>query len=90
MENDHTIKTDTDRIEALEALIYRTNIVNGKEIKLSSDIYICGRGGKHEQFMLCLRTPAIGSNERVILASSMRELIDQLIDYERSTPASLG
>lgn len=77
------MNTDTARIEALEALIHRTELVNGKEIKVSSDIFISGRWGKDESFMLCLRKLSINNFEKVFFANSLREIADKLIEYNQ-------
>ena len=74
------MNTDTDRIEALESLVHRTT---NRETPESSDLYVSGRWGENESFMLCLRDESRGSNEKVLFASSLRQLIDQLIDYKR-------
>ena len=80
------MNTDTDRIEALEALVHR---IIPKDTLASSDLYISGRWGERS-FMLCLRNEHLGDNEKVLFASSLRELVDKLIDYERYTTASIG
>jgi hypothetical protein len=77
------MNTDTDRIEALEALIHRTELVNGKEVKVSSDMFISGGWGECEHFMLYLRKCSISGIEKALSANSLRQLADKLIEYNQ-------
>ena len=74
------MNTDTDRIEALEALVNR---VTYEQEKVSSELYICGRWKDHKSFMLCLRNEFIGNNEKVLFANSLRQIADKLIEYNQ-------
>ena len=77
------MNTDTDRIDALEALLDRTDLVNGKEVKVTSDIFMSGRWKYDESFMLCLRKLSINNYEKVFFASSLRQIADKLIEYNQ-------
>ena len=77
------MNTDTDHINAFEALLDRTAIVNGKEFKVTSDMFISGQWKDDESFMLCLRELGINNFEKVFFANSLRQMADKLIEYNQ-------
>ncbi len=74
------MNTDTDRIDALESIVHRTT--NRKDLA-ASELYICGRWGDDKPFMLCLRDESRGGNEKILFATSLREIADKLIEYNQ-------